>query len=210
MRALTTSHNDQPEEASRPFDRDRDGFVPSEGAGMLVLEGLDHALERGAAPLVEVLGYGVSADASYLVAPLENGQGAARAMLAALADAGLPTEAVDCISAHATATLSGDISETRAIRSVFGEHAYRVPVTAMKSQIGHLLGGAGGVETVAAVQTLLSGQIAPTMNLEHPDPECDLDYVPNKCRKADVQILMKNSFGFGGQNAVLILGRFEG
>ena len=210
MRALTTSHNDQPHEASRPFDRDRDGFVPSEGAGMLVLEGLDHALARGAAPLVEALGYGVSADASYLVAPPENGDGAARAMLAALADAALPPEAVDCVSAHATATLSGDISETRAIRSAFGEHAYRVPVTAMKSQIGHLLGGAGGVETVAAVQTLLSGQIAPTMNLEHPDPECDLDYVPNNCRKADVQILMKNSFGFGGQNAVLILGRFEG
>ena len=210
MRALATSHNDAPEQASRPFDRDRDGFAPSEGAGMIVLERLDRALARGATPLAEMLGYGVSADASYLVAPIENGDGAARAMSAALADAKLPPEDVDCISAHATATQVGDIAETRAIRAVFGEHAYRVPVTAMKSQIGHLLGGAGGVEAAAAVQTLVNGRIAPTVNLDHPDPECDLDYVPNKYRKADVEILMKNSFGFGGQNAVLILGRYEG
>ncbi len=210
MRALATSHNDAPEQASRPFDRDRDGFAPAEGAGMIVLERLDRALARGATPLAEMLGYGVSADASYLVAPLENGDGAARAMTAALADAKLPPEAVDCISAHATATQIGDLAETRAIRAVFGEHAYRVPVTAMKSQIGHLLGGAGGVEAAAAVQTLVNGEIAPTVNLDHPDPECDLDYVPNESRKADVNILMKNSFGFGGQNAVLILGRYEG
>jgi 3-oxoacyl-[acyl-carrier-protein] synthase II len=210
MRALATSHNDAPEQASRPFDRDRDGFAPSEGAGMIVLERLDRALARGATPLAEMLGYGVSADASYLVAPLENGDGAARAMNAALADAELAPEAVDCISAHATATQIGDIAETRAIRAVFGEHAYRVPVTAMKSQIGHLLGGAGGVEAAAAVQSLVNGRIAPTVNLDHPDPECDLDYVPNESRKADVEILMKNSFGFGGQNAVLILGRYEG
>ncbi len=210
MRALATSHNDAPEQASRPFDRNRDGFAPSEGGGMMVLERLDRALARGATPLAEMLGYGVSADASYLVAPLENGDGAARAMNTALADAELPPEAVDCISAHATATQIGDIAETRAIRSVFGKHAYHVPVTAMKSQIGHLLGGAGGVEAAAAVQTLLSGRIAPTVNLDHPDPECDLDYVPKKSRKADVEILMKNSFGFGGQNAVLILGRYEG
>ena len=210
MRALATSHNDDPEQSSRPFDRDRDGFAPSEGAGMIVLERLDRALARGATPLAEMLGYGVSADASYLVAPLENGDGAARAMSAALADAELPPEAVDCISAHGTATQIGDIAETRAIRAVFGEHAYRVPVTAMKSQIGHLLGGAGGVETAAAVQTLVNGEIAPTVNLDHPDPECDLDYVPNTSRKADVEVLMKNSFGFGGQNAVLILGRYEG
>jgi len=207
MRALTITRNDRPKTASRPFDRDRDGFVPAEGAGMVVLEALDHALERGVAPLAEIVGYGVSADASYLVAPLENGEGAARAMLLALADAGLPPDAVDCISAHATATDVGDIAETRAIRTVFGEHAYRVPVTAMKSQIGHLLGGAGGVEAVAAVQTLISGQIPPTVNLDHPDPECDLDYVPNRCREVDVQVLMKNSFGFGGQNAVLIFRR---
>ena len=210
MRALATSHNGHPEAASRPFDRDRDGFVPSEGAGLLVLEALEHAQARGAPMLAEVLGYGVSADASYLVAPLENGEGAARAMRAALADAGLEPEAVDCISAHATATQVGDIAETRAIRSVFGERAYRIPVTAMKSQIGHLLGGAGGVETVAAVRTLMEGKIPPTINLHHPDPECDLDYVPNESRETEVRVLAKNSFGFGGQNAVLVLGRCEG
>jgi len=210
MRALASSHNDEAEAASRPFDRDRDGFVPAEGAGMLVLEELGHALARGAAPLAELLGYGVSADASYLVAPPEDGNGAARAMRAALDDAELPPEAIDYISAHATATQAGDIAETRAIRSVFSEYAYRVPISAMKSQIGHLLGGAGGVEAAAAVQTLITGKITPTVNLEHPDPECDLDYVPIESRDAEVQILMKNSFGFGGQNAVLILGRYDG
>ena len=210
MRALATSHNADPEAASRPFDRDRDGFAPAEGAGMLALEGLDHALARGATPLAEVLGYGVSADASYLVAPPENGEGAARAMRAALENAGLPPEAIQYVSAHATATEVGDIAETRAIRSVFGKHAYRMCVTAMKSQIGHLLGGAGGVETVAATQTLICGTVPPTINLEHPDPECDLDYVPLTSRAADVGVVMKDSFGFGGQNAVLILGRYEG
>lgn len=209
MRALTTAHNHSPETASRPFDLDRDGFVPSEGAGMVVLEALDHVLQRGGVPLVEVIGYGVSADASYLVAPPENGEGAARAMQLALSDAQLPAEAIDCISAHATSTEIGDIAETRAIRTVFGRNAYDIPITAMKSQIGHLLGGAGGVEIVASVQTLITGKIPPTVNLEHPDPECDLDYVPNKCRTTNVQTLMKNSFGFGGQNAVLILQRSE-
>lgn len=209
MRALSTSRNDDPEAASRPFDRDRDGFVASEGSGMLVLEALEHALERGATPLAEVIGHGVSADASFLVAPPENGEGAARAMRTALADAQLEPEEIDYVSAHATATLAGDIAETRALRAVFGAHAYRMPVSAMKSQIGHLLGGAGGVEMAAAVQTLLSGRIAPTVNLDHPDPECDLDYVPNESRAVDVRHLMKNAFGFGGQNAVLILGRYE-
>ena len=209
MRALATAHNDDPQAASRPFDRDRSGLVPAEGGGMLVLESLDHALARGATPLAEVVGYGVSADASFLVAPEENGDGARRAMVMALADAGLPPESVDCISAHATATQIGDISETRAIRSVFGEHAYRVPVTAMKSQVGHLLGGAGGLEAAAAVQMLLEGKIPPTINLDNPDAECDLDYVPNEMREAPVDILMKNSFGFGGQNAVLIFRRYE-
>ena len=209
MKALATSHNDDPERASRPFDRDRDGFAPSEGAGMLVLEALDHALARGARPLAEITGYGVSSDATFLVAPPEDGAGAARAMRAALADASLEAPEVDYVSAHATATEAGDLAETRALKTVFGEHAYRVPVSAMKSQIGHLLGGAGGVETVAAVQTLLTGEIAPTINLEHPDPECDLDYVPNTSRRVDVGTVMKNSFGFGGQNAVLLLSRFE-
>ena len=210
MRALTTSYNDRPAEASRPFDRDRDGFAPSEGAGLLVLEGLDHALARGAEPLAEVLGYGVTADAAYLVAPPEGGSGAARAMRLALDSAGLDPAEIDCISAHATATEAGDVAETQAIRGVFGDHAYRVPITAFKSQVGHLLGGAGGVETVAAVQTLRTGRIAPTINLAHPDPECDLDYVPNEARDAEVRTLLKNSFGFGGQNAVLALRRWEG
>ena len=210
MRALTTSYNDRPAEASRPFDRDRDGFAPSEGAGLLVLEGLDHALARGAEPLAEVLGYGVTADAAYLVAPPEGGSGAARAMRLAIDSAGLDPSEIDCISAHATATEAGDVAETQAIRGVFGDHAYRVPITAFKSQVGHLLGGAGGVETVAAVQTLRTGRIAPTVNLAHPDPECDLDYVPNEARDAEVRTLLKNSFGFGGQNAVLALRRWEG
>ncbi len=210
MRALATSSNEHPERASRPFDRDRDGFVPAEGAGVLVLEELDHALLRGATPLAELLGYGVSSDAAYLVAPAEGGDGAARAMRAALDDAGVAIEDIDYISAHATSTDAGDLAETLAIKAVLGERAYRIPISAMKSQIGHLLGGAGGVETVAAVQTLLTGQLAPTINLEHPDPQCDLDYVPNVARAAEVRTLVKNSFGFGGQNAVLVLRRWEG
>ena len=209
MRALTTSFNDRPGESSRPFDRDRDGFAPSEGAGLLVLEGLDHARARGAQPLAEVLGHGVTADGQFLVAPPEDGGGAARAMRLALDNAGLDPAEIDHISAHATATEAGDVAETKAIRSVFGDRAYRIPVTAFKSQIGHLLGAAGGVESVAAVQTLRTGRIAPTINLDHPDPECDLDYVPKQSRAADVRTLMKNSFGFGGQNAVLILRRWD-
>lgn len=210
MRALATGHNDQPERASRPFDAERDGFSPGEGAGLLVLESLEHAQARGARPLAEVIGYGASSDGTYLVAPPENGEGAARAMRAALEDAGLAAEGIDYISAHATSTEIGDAAETRAIKSVFGEAAYRTPISAFKSQIGHLLGGAGGVESVAAIQTMLAGKIVPTINLEHPDPECDLDYVPNVAREADVRTVMKNSFGFGGQNAVLIYRRWDG
>ena len=210
MRALATAHNETPEVSSRPFDRDRSGLVPAEGGAMLVLEGLDHALARGATPLAEITGYGVSADASFLVAPPEDGNGGARAMKAALADAGIPPEAVDCVSAHATATQVGDIAETRALRTVFGEHAYRMPVTAMKSQTGHLLGGSGGLELVAAVRMIGSSTVPPTINLDHPDPECDLDYVPHEAREVEVNLLMKNSFGFGGQNAVLILSRYDG
>ncbi len=210
MRALASSHNDEPERASRPWDRDRDGFVPAEGAGILVLESLDHALARGATVLAEMIGYGVSADASYLVAPSENGAGAARAMNTALRDAGITADEVDYVSAHATATDVGDIAETGALKTVFGERAYDVPVSALKSQIGHLLGGSGGVETIAAVQTILTGMILPTLNLEHPGEGCDLDYVPLTARQADVRTVVKNSFGFGGQNAVLVLRRFAG
>ncbi|MDA0351376.1 MAG: beta-ketoacyl-ACP synthase II [Chloroflexi bacterium] len=209
MRALTTSFNGEPERASRPFDRDRDGFVPAEGAGMVTLESLEHAQARGATPLAEVIGYGVSADATYLVAPSDGGEGAAHAMRLAIEDAAIAPEEIDYISAHATATAVGDVAETKAIKTVFGEHAYRTPVTSLKSQIGHLLGGSGGVEAVATVQTLLTGRIAPTINLEHPADECDLDYVPLTSRSVDARIAMKNSFGFGGQNAVLILRRFQ-
>lgn len=210
MRALATSSNECPESASRPFDRDRDGFVAAEGAGIVVLEALDYALARGARPLAEVAGYGVSSDATYLVAPPEDGEGAARAMRAALHDAQMAVQEIDYISAHATATEIGDIAETRAVRAVFGERAYRLPISAMKSQIGHLLGAAGGVETIAAVQTIRTGTIAPTINLTHPDPECDLDYVPLAAREAEIRTVMKNSFGFGGQNAVLVLTAYTG
>ena len=209
MRALATSHNGDPEHASRPWDRDRDGFVPAEGAGMLVLESLDHALARGATPLAEIIGYGVGADAAYLVAPADNGAGAARAMKVALRDAGIEADEVDYVSAHATATNVGDIAETGAIKTVFGERAYELPVSALKSQIGHLLGGSGGVETIAAIQTIRTGMILPTLNLEHPGEGCDLDYVPLTARAADVRTVVKNSFGFGGQNAVLVLRRYE-
>ena len=209
MRALATAHNGDPAHASRPWDRDRDGFVPGEGAGILVLESLDHAIARGATPLAELIGYGVSADAAYLVAPAENGAGAARAMRSALRDAGIEADEVDYVSAHATATDVGDIAETGALKAVFGERAYEVPVSALKSQIGHLLGGSGGVETIAAVQTILTGTILPTLNLEHPGEGCDLDYVPLAARQADVRTVVKNSFGFGGQNAVLVLRRFD-
>lgn len=210
MRALATSNNEHPERASRPFDRERDGFAPAEGAGLLVLEELDHARARGATPLAELVGYGVTADAAYLVAPADGGDGAARAMRAALADAHVALDEVDYISAHATSTDVGDVAETQAIKAVFGERAYHIPISAMKSQVGHLLGGSGGVETVASVQTLLTGRVAPTINLEHPDPQCDLDYVPNVARAHEVRTLVKNSFGFGGQNAVLVLKRWEG
>ncbi len=209
MRALATSHNGEPEQASRPFDRDRDGFVPAEGAGVVTLETLDHARARGATPLGEVLGYGVSADAAHLVAPSDDGEGAAQAMRLALEDGGVAAEEIDYVSAHATATEVGDVAETRALKQVFGEHAHQTPMSSLKSQTGHLLGGSGGVETVAAVQTILTGRIAPTLNLEHPDAECDLDYVALESRSADVRTVMKNSFGFGGQNAVLVVRRFE-
>ncbi len=210
MRALTSGFNDTPERASRPFDRDRDGFVPGEGSGVLVLESLEHARARGAEPLAEVTGYGVSADAAYLVAPAENGAGAARAMRLAMANAGIAPTSVDAISAHATSTDVGDRAETEAIKSVFGEYAPRLHVSAMKSQIGHLLGGAGGVETVAVVQSLRTGVVTPTLNLEHPGEGCDLDYVANDAREVRPRVILKNSFGFGGQNAVLVLQRFEG
>ena len=187
MRALTTRRYKDPAHASRPFDRDRDGFAPGEGAGMLVLESLDHARARGATVLAEA------------------GEGAAHAITSALTDACVAAEEIDYISAHATSTTIGDLAETRAIKIALGEHAYRTPVSAMKSQIGHLLGGAGGVETVGAVQSLITGEITPTVNLEHPGEKCDLDYVPNEARRIPVRTVLKNSFAFGGVNAALVI-----
>jgi len=209
MRALSTSYNDQPHTASRPFDKGRDGFVPAEGAGMLVLESLDHALSRGATPLAELIGYGVSADASYLVAPSDGGEGAARAMLSAFSSANITIDKIDYISAHATATDAGDVAETEAIKAVFKDLAKNIPISALKSQTGHMLGGSGATETIAAIQTILTNQIAPTLNLETPDSRCDLDYVPLISRSANVKTVLKNSFGFGGQNAVLIIQQYE-
>ncbi len=210
MRALTTRRYEDPAHASRPFDRDRDGFAPAEGAGIVLIESLDHARARGAKPLAELLGYGVSADASYLVAPAEDGIGAKHAIVAALADARIAPQEIDYVSAHATATPIGDVAETRAIKAALGAHAYRTPISAMKSLTGHLLGGSGGIETVAAVQTIASGEIAPTVNLEHPGDGCDLDYVPQASRRVPVRTVLKNSFAFGGMNAALIIRGFDG
>lgn len=208
MRALST-RNDEPEKASRPFDAERDGFVCAEGAAILVLESLEHAQKRGAPILAELAGYGASADAHHIVAPCEDGDGALRAMRWALEDAGVTPADVSYINAHGTSTPLNDAAETKAIKALFGEQAYKIPVSSTKSMIGHVLGGAGALESVACVQTLLSQTIHPTINYEHPDPECDLDYVPEGARKADVRVILKNSFGFGGQNACLVFRKFE-
>jgi 3-oxoacyl-[acyl-carrier-protein] synthase II len=200
-----STRNDDPTHASRPFDRDRDGFVVGEGAGGLVLERLDFALERGATPLAEVVGYGNAADAFHVSAPEPEGRGAARSMSRAMAKAGLAPEDIDYINAHGTSTPLNDRSETRAIKLAMGDHAYRVPVSSTKSMTGHMLGAAGVVEAVVCVQAMKEGVIPPTINYENPDPDCDLDYVPNQARKVAVRTAMSNSFGFGGHNATIIL-----
>lgn len=208
--ALSTREGD-PARASRPFDADRDGFVMAEGAGILILESLTHAKRRGAPILGEVIGYGASSDAYHMVATPADGEGAARAMRAALAEARLSPADIDVISAHATSTVIGDRSETAAIKQVFGEHAYRIPVTANKSMTGHMLGASGGIEAIALVKSLQEGVIPPTINLETPDPECDLDYVPNHARGSDgLRIGISNSFGFGGHNSAIIIQKYEG
>ena len=201
--------NDNPTGASRPFDAERDGFVPAEGAALLVVESLEHAVDRGATILAEVLGQGVSSDAFHAVQPDEDGSGAARAIRWALDDAGVAVDEIDHINAHGTSTQLNDLSETLAIKTVFGDQAYKVPISATKSMIGHALGGAGALEAVAAIKTILTGDIHPTINYEHPDPDCDLDYVPNESRKQRVDTVLSNSFGFGGQNACLVIRRFE-
>ncbi len=209
MRALST-HNAQPEKASRPFDRDRDGFVIGEGAGILVLEELAFALRRGAPILAEIVGYGMSGDAFHITQPSENADGAVRVMRNALADAKVLPEQVNYINAHGTSTPYNDRLETLAVKTVFGDHARKLPVSSTKSMTGHLLGGAGGLEAGLTVLALRDQILPPTINYQHPDPDCDLDYVPNQARKATIEYALSNSFGFGGTNAALLFKRFTG
>lgn len=207
MRALST-RNDDPQRASRPFDAERDGFVPAEGAGILVLEERERAIARGARILCELSGFGATSDAGHLVQPQESGASAARAMSNAIGDAGLEPVGVHYINAHGTSTPLNDAVETVAIKRLFGEGAHRVPVSSTKSMIGHSLGASGALEAIACVKTLVDQKVHPTVNYEHPDPECDLDYVPNRARSAHVETVLSNAFGFGGQNACLIFQRY--
>lgn len=209
MRALATSYNDAPERAMRPFDVEHEGFVASQGCAIFILESLTHAQARGANIYAEVLGYGVSNDIYHMIAPEPNGKGAGLAIRWALESAKLELEAVDYINAHGTSTPLGDVSETNAIKSIFGELAYRIPISSTKSMVGHMMGAGGAVEAMVCVMSVQEGVIHPTINLENPDPECDLDYVPNEARQVDVKVAVSNSFGLGGQNAVLVLGSFN-
>ena len=208
MKALST-RNDEPERASRPFDRDRDGFVMSEGAGIVVVEELEHAKARGAKIYCEITGYGASGDAYHMTAPPPNGEGAVRAMQVALEHAGVSPDQVDYINAHATSTDIGDICETRAIKRVFGDQAHKVAISSTKSMTGHLLGGAGGIEMAACALAIRDSVIPPTINLENPGEECDLDYTPNVAREKKVRVILSNSFGFGGHNATLVANAFD-
>jgi beta-ketoacyl-acyl-carrier-protein synthase II len=209
MRALPINYNDAPERASRPFTKDREGFVFSEGCAILVLEKLEHAQARGASIIAEILGHSSSSDAYHVAAPDPTASGACRAMTWAMENAGIAPDRVDYINAHGTSTPANDLGETNAIKKVFGARAYKIPVSSTKSMIGHPMGAAGAVEAVVCALTINHGVIHPTINYENPDPECDLDYVPNVSRKADVRVALSNSFGLGGQNACLVLGRWE-
>lgn len=204
-----TRRTDDATKVSRPFDADRDGFVPAEGAGILILERLEHAINRGATILAEILGQASSSDAFHLVQPDDQGAGAARAMIWALMDAGIVRDEVDYINAHGTSTQLNDLSETKAIKKAFGSQSYKVPISSTKSMIGHALGAAGALEAIACIKTIENNVIHPTVNYENKDEDCDLDYVPNQARKTTVDITLSNSFGFGGQNACLVIGRFE-
>jgi 3-oxoacyl-[acyl-carrier-protein] synthase II len=206
MCVFPRSFNEEPWRASRPFDADREGFVPAQGAGIFILETLDSARTRDATIHAEILGYGISNDAYNMVAPDPAGAGAALAIRRALENSGITTEDVDYINAHGTATLLGDVAETNAIKAAFGERAYEIPISATKSMVGHMLGATGAIEAIACVKSIETGVIHPTINLETPDPDCDLDYVPNQARKAKVDIAISNSMGIGGQNACLVLG----
>jgi 3-oxoacyl-[acyl-carrier-protein] synthase II len=200
--------NDEPTKASRPFDKDRDGFVLGEGAGVVVIEELEHALRRGVRMYGEIIGYGMNSDAYHITAPPEEGEGAVRCMELALKDAGITRDQIEYINAHGTSTMA-DAIETRAIKRLFGEQAFRIPVSSTKSMTGHLLGAAGGIEAVFSILALFHGILPPTINLDNPDPVCDLDYVPNKARPAAIHTALSNSFGFGGVNACLIFKRLD-
>jgi 3-oxoacyl-[acyl-carrier-protein] synthase II len=206
MHALS-ERNDEPEKASRPFDKDRDGFVLSDGCGVLVLESLDHAKKRRAAILGEVLGTGLTSDGTHITQPDENGIGAAKAILKALQDAQIEPEKIDYINAHGTATILGDMAETRAIKRALGDGAYKIPISSTKSQIGHLLGGSGAVEAIFCLLAIRDGIVPPTINLETPDPECDLDYTPLTAKEHKITTALSNSFGFGGHNGCIILSK---
>jgi 3-oxoacyl-[acyl-carrier-protein] synthase II len=208
MTALST-RNDAPERASRPFDNDRDGFLMGEGAAVLILESLEHAQARGVNILCEVTGYGTTDDAYHISAPAENGAGASLSMQHALDDAGLSPADIEYINAHGTSTRLNDKSETAAIKTVFGEQAYKTPISSTKSMTGHLLGASGAVEAIVCTQVIQNGILPPTINYETPDPECDLDYVPNQARKVQSKHTMSNSFGFGGHNATIILSEYK-
>ncbi len=208
MKALST-RNDEPERASRPFDADRDGFVVGEGSGVLILESLEYAQRRGARIIAELVGYGMSGDAFHITQPAENGDGAYRVSMATLKDAKITAEQVDYVNAHGTSTPIGDVIETTALKRVFGERAKKVPISSTKSMTGHLLGGAGGLEAGISVLAIRDQILPPTINYETPDPECDLDYVPNHARKAELRYALSNSFGFGGTNASLLFKRWE-
>jgi 3-oxoacyl-[acyl-carrier-protein] synthase II len=209
LRALST-RNDEPERASRPFDKDRDGFVLGEGAGVVIVEELEHAKKRGATILAELTGYGLTADAYHMTSPAPGGAGAVKAMQHSLKRAGISVEQVDYINAHGTSTPVGDAAETEAIKAVFGEHARKLAVSSTKSMTGHLLGAAGAAELIFCVKAIQENILPPTINLDNPDPACDLDYVPNKAREAHIDIALSNSFGFGGHNATLLVRRFAG
>ena len=208
MRAIST-RNDEPEKASRPFDVDRDGFVIGEGAGIIILESLHHATDRGAKIYAEIVGYGMTADAYHITSPPPGGEGAARCMTLALKDSGIGHSEVDYINAHGTSTKYGDEIESQAIKAVFREHAYKVAISSTKSMMGHLLGAAGGVEAVISVLSIVNDIALPTINLDNPDPECDLDYIPHKARKMKINYALSNSFGFGGTNACLLFKKFD-
>ncbi|EAZ92265.1 beta-ketoacyl-ACP synthase II [Crocosphaera chwakensis] len=206
-RALST-RNDEPQRASRPFDKDRDGFVMGEGSGILLLEELEHALERGAKIYAEVVGYAMTCDAYHMTAPVPNGAGATRAIELALKDGGISPEKVSYINAHGTSTAANDVTETKAIKKALGDHAYRIAVSSTKSMTGHLLGGSGGIEAVATVMAIANDRIPPTLNLDNPDPECDLDYVPYQSRPLEIDVALSNSFGFGGHNVTLAFKKY--